>query len=101
MLARNPNDLFAAAGRLNPFERTASTFLGLAAASGGRAFRPKWSQRSILPEILEAVLLQAGAEYVAGYYYSPGEAPRTRQVSVRLRSPERGEVRGGERTVTY
>jgi VWFA-related protein len=99
VLARNPKDLFAAPSRLNPFEKTVRTFAALAAPTGGRVFRPKWSQKSVLPQILDALLEQVGAEYVAGYYASPERGPGVRRVEVKLRSPERGEIRGGERSV--
>jgi VWFA-related protein len=99
VLARNPKDLFARDGRLNPYEKTIRTFVEIARPTGGREFRPKWSQKSVLPLILDEMMLQAAAEYVVGYYAPEGGEKKARRVEVRLRSPQRGEVRGGERVL--
>lgn len=99
VLARNPKDLFAREGRLNPFAKTIGTFVAIAPPTGGREFRPKWPQKDVLPHILDEVMLQVSAEYVAGFYAPEGGERRNRRVEVRLRSPDRGEARGGERSV--
>jgi hypothetical protein len=94
ILGKTPEGLTSAAG--NPFDRTVREFTRLGEETGGHTFRRDAANPAVLADILEWILRQLNAEYVAGIYARPGGESR---LEVVLRDAARGQVRGGSRVL--
>jgi VWFA-related protein len=79
-----------------------AAFIGLADATGGRAFEFQGkSPDDLLDQILKRMAAEIRYDYVVGYY-APSTAKRgLRQVQVTLKNPSRGRVVGGVRDVQH
>lgn len=75
-------------------------FAGIGAATGGRSFDPPVVNNAMIRNILQALVAQIRAEYVAGYYpTAPGQNTRPRRVQAVLLDKSKGKLYGGERVV--
>ncbi len=75
-------------------------FAAMGEATGGRSFDPKTVNSAVLRAILQTIVAQVQAEYVAGYYPASLDKPAApRQVQVTLLDKKTGKLYGGHRLV--
>jgi len=81
-------------------ERQQAEFAGVGEKTGGRSFDVKVVNNAMIRRMLESVVREAQAEYVAGYYPAPSGGTReARRVRVLLKEKELGKLIGGSRVV--
>lgn len=82
----------------HPLEVTVADFVRLGSATGGREFRAVVPGPAVFDQVLDWILHQIGAEYVAGIYpeWKGGDPVR---LEVTLRDRSRGELVGGSRVL--
>jgi len=83
-------------------EARMAEFAALGEATGGRSFDPKVVNNTMMRAILQAIVTQVHAEYVAGYYpASSGKPAASHQVQVTLLDKKAGKLYGGSRLVIH
>jgi VWFA-related protein len=80
---------------------SAGAFDGLGRATGGRSFIAP-ATNSVLPNILKSLAKQVlPYTYVAGYYPNTTDAGKRHQAEVKLKTKNKGDLKGGIRTIVH
>lgn len=81
-------------------EAQMAEFAAMGEATGGRSFDPKTVNSAVIRALLQSIVAQVQAEYVAGYYPASLDKPAApRQVQVTLLDKKTGKLYGGHRLV--
>jgi len=81
-------------------ETEMAEFAGIGAPTGGRSFDPPMVNNAMIRKILQALVAQIRAEYVAGYYpAAPGDNKQPHRVQAMLLDKGKGRLYGGARVV--